>query len=98
MLGDSEKSPSELIGPRLAVVFGFASMFVFPAIPIGRTAALDTTLVLTIALMLLHPRIIFGASFPLMALVMLPLVQSALAVQISGAALEAATMPKTLVA
>jgi len=97
MFGHPENSPSGLIGPRLAVVFGFASMFVFPAIPIGHTQAIDATLVLTAALVLFHPRIIFGASFPLLLLVMLPLVQSALATLSAGTAINPGIMPKTLV-
>jgi hypothetical protein len=97
MFGHSENSPSGLIGPRLAFLFGFASMFVFPAIPIGNTQALDATFFLTAGLLFFHPRILFGTSFPLMLLVMLPMVQSALAVQISGASINAALIPKTLV-
>jgi hypothetical protein len=97
MFGHPENSPSGLIGPRLAVVFGFASMFVFPAIPIGRTQAIDATLILTAGLVFFHPRIIFGATFPLMLLVMLPLVQSALATLSAGTAINPGIMPKTLV-
>ena len=97
MLGHSDNSPSELIGPRLAFVFGFASMFVFPAIPIGNTQAIDATLILTAALILLRPAVIFGPGLPLILLVIVPLVQSSLIARITGA-IDPPLMAKTVVA
>jgi hypothetical protein len=98
MFSHSENSRIGRVGPRLAVVFGFACMFAFPAIPIGRRLAIDATILLTAAWVFLYPRIIFGPSLPFIVLVMLPLVQSILATWISGSAIDPAMMPKSVVA
>src|SRR5713226_5095894 len=98
MLGHPHNLFTGRVAGYLAVAFGFACMFVFPAIPIGNSVGIDPALAMTAALLFLYPTIFFGPSFPFILLMMVPQVQSALAWFASGGAFAPAMMPKNVVA
>src|SRR5713101_7262139 len=84
-------------GAYIAVVFGFANLFSFPAIPIGNTFAIDATLAMTAGLLFLHPTLFFGPGFPFILLLIAPLVQGGLAGLASGGVIAPGLIPKTIV-
>lgn len=99
MLGRSHKLLTGRYGAQIAGVFGFACMFSFPAlpIPIGNAATLDPSQLMTVAMLLLQPSIFFGPSFPIILLIMAPMVQSALAWFASGGAFAPGLMLKNII-
>src|ERR1700687_3840344 len=94
MLGPPNNLFTGRAGAYIAVVFGLACMFVYPAIPIGNTVGVDITLGMTLVLLLLHPSLFFGPSLPFMLLMMVPFLQSTLASLASGGVIAPEMLPK----
>src|SRR5260370_6888773 len=99
MLGRADKLLTGRYGAYIAGAFGFACMFSFPAIPIaiGNAATIDASQLMTVALLLLQPTLFFGPSFPIILLIIVPLVQSAFAWKASGGSVAPELMTKNII-